>query len=115
MVLASRTRHRISFCCIVFPCQERIAMKLERNQWNIGHLHRHLQYAVDLEIWTIPFYMSDLYSIQDRSSAASQAIQSVINQEMLHVQMASNVSNAYGLSPRFSPPPAYVGDKIPHL
>lgn len=90
-------------------------MKLERNQWNIEHLRRHLQYAVNLEVWTIPFYMSALYSIQDRSSAAFQAIQSVVNQEMLHVQMAANVCNAYGLSPGFSPAPIYKGDRIPHL
>jgi hypothetical protein len=89
-------------------------MKLERQEWNLHHLHRHLQYAVDLEVWTIPFYMSALYSIRDRSSQAFESIQSVVNQEMLHVQLAANVSNAYGLSPKFSPPPVYGGE-IPHL
>lgn len=81
--------------------------------WNIGHLREHLQYAVDLEFWTIPFYMSAMYSIVDRSSQAFQFIQSVVNQEMLHVQLASNVANAYGLSPKFNAP-VYDGT-IPHL
>jgi len=90
-------------------------MRLERQEWNLKHLHTHLQYAVDLEVWTIPFYMSALYSIQDRSNPVFELIQSVVNQEMLHVQLAANVSNAYGLSPKFSPPPVYEGLNIPHL
>lgn len=90
-------------------------MKLERQEWNLGHLHAHLQYAVDLEVWTIPFYMSALYSILDRHSTAFEMIQTVVNQEMLHVQLAANVCNAFGLSPKFSPPPVYEGVNIPHL
>ncbi len=81
--------------------------------WNIRHLREHLQYAVDLEFWTIPFYMSAMYSIVDRSSQAFQFIQSVVNQEMLHVQLAANVANAYGLSPKFAAP-VYDGS-VPHL
>ena len=87
-------------------------MKIDK--WTLSHLHDHLQYAVGLEFWTIPFYMSALYSIVDRTSDAFQFVQSVVNQEMLHVQLASNVANAYGLSPTFSPP-IYSGQKIPHL
>lgn len=89
-------------------------MKLTKEQWNLSHLRAHLQYAVDLELWTIPFYMAPLYSIQDRSSQAFQSIQSIVNQEMLHVQLVANVSNAYGHSPAFSAP-EYVGTAIPHL
>jgi len=89
-------------------------MKLDRDAWNLKHLHAHLQYAVSLELWTIPFYMSALFSIRDRSSPAFQLIQSIVNQEMLHVQLAANVCNAYGLSPKF-PPPIYAGQQIPHL
>lgn len=82
--------------------------------WDIEHLRQHLQYAVDLEFWTIPFYMSAMYSIIDRSSDAFQLIQSVVNQEMLHLQSASNVANAFGLSPTFAAP-VYSGQSIPHL
>jgi len=55
-------------------------MKLDRDAWNLKHLHAHLQYAVSLELWTIPFYMSALFSIRDRSSPAFQLIQSIVNQ-----------------------------------
>lgn len=89
-------------------------MILTEQQWNIGHLRQHLQAAVDLEFWTIPFYMSAMYSIQDRKSDAFQKIQSVLNQEMLHVQLAANIANAYGLSPVFQAP-VYQGQTVPHL
>jgi Ferritin-like len=89
-------------------------MKLEADQWDMRHLHEHLQYAVDLEVWTIPYYMSALYSIKDRSSKAFDAIQSIVNQEMLHVQLAANVCNAFGLSPAITAP-AYEGQSVPHL
>lgn len=82
--------------------------------WDIEHLRQHLQYAVDLEFWTIPFYMSAMYSVVDRSSDAFQLIQAVVNQEMLHLQSASNVANAFGLSPTFAAP-VYSGQNIPHL
>lgn len=81
--------------------------------WTIAHLHQHVQFAVDLEFWTIPFYMSAMYSIIDRTSDAYQLIQSVVNQEMLHLQLAANIGNAYGYSPAF-PAPVYDG-RIPHI
>lgn len=89
-------------------------MRLSDDQWTIGHLRDHLQYAVSLEFWTIPFYMAAMLSIVDRTSGAFQLVQSIVNQEMLHLQLASNVANAYGLSPTFDPP-VYAGQAIPHL
>jgi hypothetical protein len=83
-------------------------------RWTLEQLHHHLQYAVDLELWTIPYYMSAMFSIVDRSSDAFQLIQSVVHQEMMHVQLVSNVANAFGLSPRF-PAPVYEGTRVPHL
>jgi hypothetical protein len=85
-----------------------------RPRWTLEQLHHHLQYAVDLELWTIPFYMSAMYSIVNRAEDAFQLVQSVVHQEMLHVQLVSNVANAYGLRPRF-PAPRYEGTRVPHL
>lgn len=84
------------------------------DQWDITHLRDHLQSAVDLELWTIPFYMSAMYSIKDRTDPAYQLIRTVVNQEMLHLQTAANISNAYGRSPTLDAP-AYKGKVIPHL
>lgn len=89
-------------------------MRIQHTDWAMEHLHDHLQAAVDLELWTIPFYMSAMYSIKDRDSDAYQLIRTIINQEMLHLQCAANMANAYGLSPKITPP-VYSGTKIPHL
>ena len=78
-------------------------MKLRDDQWDRGHLHSHLQAAAELEAWTIPYYMAAMFSIVDRSSDAYQLIQSVVHQEMLHLQLVANVANAYGYSPVFGP------------
>jgi hypothetical protein len=60
--------------------------------------------------------MAVMFSIVDRSSDAYQLIQSVVHQEMLHLQLVANVANAYGYSPVFAPDMfRYEGAAIPHL
>jgi hypothetical protein len=91
-------------------------MKSHDEKWDLTHLQRHLQAAADLEAWTIPYYMAPMFSIVDRSSDAYQLIQSVVHQEMLHLQLVSNVANAYGYSPTFGPKTfPYEGEEVPHL
>jgi len=84
-----------------------------RPQWDLPSLWTHLQGVVDLELWTIPYYLTAMYSIKDPSEEAYQLIQSVVYQEMLHAQLASNVANAFGYTPTFTAP-AYVC-RIPHV
>lgn len=86
--------------------------------WNLRHLREHLQFAVQLEYWTIPFYMSAMYSIKDPTSNAFKLVKAVVNQEMLHVQLACNVANAFGATIDLKHvfiAPEYQGHKIPHL
>jgi Ferritin-like len=91
-------------------------MKLRDDEWDRYHLQTHLQVAAELEAWTIPYYMAAMFSIIDRSSDAYQLIQSVVHQEMLHLQLVANVANAYGYSPVFGPDAfRYHGTAIPHL
>jgi hypothetical protein len=82
--------------------------------WTLPKLHEHFQGAVDLELWTIPYYLTVLYSIKDPASRPYQLIQAAVYQEMLHAQLVSNVANAYGYSPTLTPP-VYQGTRIPHL
>ena len=89
-------------------------MKLTLDDWNLEHLKVHLQGAVDLEFWTIPFYMSSMYSIKDKSAESYQLIRTIVNQEMLHLQCAANIANSYGLSPTIDAP-VYEGTTIPHI
>ena len=84
------------------------------SEWDTATLHRHLQGVVDLELWTIPYYLTVLYSIKDPSSEPYRLIQAAVYQEMLHAQLASNIANAYGLSPAFRVP-EYGGATVPHI
>lgn len=65
------------------------------NQWNLAHLHEHLEYAVNLEIWTIPYYLTAMYSIKDTNDPAFRLIQSVVNEEMLHAELTANIYNSF--------------------
>lgn len=84
-----------------------------RGQWTIEQLREHLQYAVDLELWTIPYYMSAMYSIKDPAAETLQLIRTVFHQEMLHLQLAANLANAYGAVVCVDPP--HYDGAIPHL
>jgi hypothetical protein len=79
----------------------------------MADLKKHLQYAVDLEFWTIPYYLTALYSIREQSSQAFQLIRSVVDQEVLHLELAANIANAYGVNVKFTAPE--YGGGIPHL
>lgn len=85
-----------------------------RKAWTLAALHAHFQGAIELELWTIPYYLTVLYSIKDPTSEPYRLIQAAVYQEMLHTQLVANIANAYGYSPRLSPP-EYAGQRIPHL
>jgi len=81
------------------------------NQWTRKDLHHHLQQAIDLEFWTIPLYLTSLYSIKNLHKtrkadfpASALLIESVVIQEMLHLEIVCNISNALGYSPVFHAP-----------
>lgn len=80
-------------------------------QWNKAELHAHLQHALDLELWTIPLYLTALYSIKGLKNlkppdypVAAKMVFSVVVQEMLHLELVCNISNALGHSPKFTLP-----------
>ena len=90
------------------------------------------QAAIDVELFTIPLYMTSLYSIQGMHQITSQGndfykgrlwpgpapsadpktanekafniIFSVFIQEMLHLQLASNIATAIGVAPTYTGP-----------
>lgn len=90
-------------------------MKLTDDQWDLGHLQDHLQAAAELEAWTIPYYLAAMQSIVERSSEAYQLVQSVVHQEMLHLQLVANIANSYGYSPVLKPAAFRYDGTIPHL
>lgn len=70
-----------------------------------------LQRAIELELSTIPPYLTAMYSIQDKTSDAYQAIRDVVLEEMLHVNLVANMINALGGAPKLtgSACPRYPG------
>jgi hypothetical protein len=90
--------------------------------WDRSDLHRHLQHALELELWTIPLYLTALYSIKDIIKIkhqdfpdAAKLLFSVVVQEMLHAEIVCNLSNALGYSPRFNHPVYDESKGIPFI
>ncbi len=91
-------------------------MRLAIGDWDIRHMHTHLQAAANLEAWTIPYYLSAMLSIVEPQDEACPLIRSVANQEMLHLQLVGNIANAFGYRPLITPDIfVYEGTTIPHL
>jgi hypothetical protein len=70
----------------------------------LDDLRDHLQYAIGLELTTIPAYLCALYSIvPGANTAACEVIQDVVLEHMLHMALAANVLNAVGGAPATGP------------
>ncbi|WP_416840030.1 ferritin-like domain-containing protein [Haloferax sp. DFSO52] len=79
-------------------------------------LTEHLQWAMQVELSTIPTYLYAMYSIDDRDSDPYKLIRSVVVEEMLHTALAANLMVAVGGTPRFydqTVMPSYPMD-LPH-
>jgi hypothetical protein len=83
----------------------------------LDDLHRHLQWAIELEHSTIPPYLCALYSVDPgRNPEVVEVVGSVFVEEMLHLALAANLLNAVGGQPRIDDPallPAYP-HPLPH-
>jgi hypothetical protein len=70
----------------------------------LDDLRDHLQYAIGLELTTIPAYLCALYSIvPGANTAACEVIQSAVLEKMLHMALAANILNAVGGGPATGP------------
>ena len=68
-------------------------------------LREHLQWAIELEHFTIPPYLCALYSLDSgRNPEAVETVSSVLVEEMLHLTLAANLLNAVGGQPRLNTP-----------
>ena len=68
-------------------------------------LREHLQWAIELEHFTLPPYLCALYSLDAaRNPEASEVVASVLVEEMLHMTLAANLLNAVGGRPRLDTP-----------
>lgn len=71
----------------------------------LERLRDHLQWAMELEHFTIPPYLCALYSLDpSRNLEASEVISSILVEEMLHLMLAANLLNAIGGRPQLDHP-----------
>ncbi len=62
----------------------------------VADLRTHLQWAIRVELTTIPTYLYAFYSIKDSRSAAAIVFREIVIEEMLHVALASNLLVSVG-------------------
>src|SRR5258708_5655274 len=90
----------------------------------VGMLRTHLAAVVAVEFFTIPVYLTAVYSLSSKALAYAvgdeqplfdmqQRLLSVAVQEMYHMQLAANLSNALGDAPIVKPFSLPAGQKIP--
>jgi hypothetical protein len=70
------------------------------SEWTLEDLHEHLMAAIEIELMTLPPYLTALFSIvPGKNKRAAEIVHSVMMEEMLHFALASNVMNAVGGEP----------------
>ena len=74
-------------------------MQVPRANQDVEWLKQMLQYAVELEVSTLPPYLSGLWTIQQGSGPVYDLIQSVVQEEMVHLGLACNMLTAIGRAP----------------
>ncbi len=111
------------------PDVDKVVTRIPIAQGTLVDLHKHLLAASNLELWTIPLYLTALASIQSDESqillpargamssvvttTVTRLIVSVALQEMYHLQLAGNLARLYGVAPKLDWP-AYDG-RIPYV
>jgi hypothetical protein len=79
-------------------------LRVPPREQDLDWLQTSLQSAVELELSTIPVYLSGMWSIKDGSGAAYNLINSVVLEEMLHLGLACNMLVAIGGKPAITAP-----------
>ncbi|MCI5195800.1 MAG: hypothetical protein D3919_06115 [Candidatus Electrothrix sp. AW5] len=84
-----------------------------KKKWTKELVQQHAQAAVAVEFYTLPFYITATCSIKEEYSEAVDIINSIIAEEMLHLQLAANLCLALDTSPNFKAP--QYGADIPYI
>lgn len=103
------------------PTVDPVVRRIPVSDGSLDDLHSVLQAATNLELWTIPLYLTALSSIQSDDSqialppdrvrrggrtttTVSRLIVSIALQEMYHLQLAGNIARMFGVAPRLDWP-----------
>ena len=79
-------------------------MQVPREKHDLDWLKKMLQYAIELEVSTLPPYLSGLWTISAGAGPVFKLIMSVIDEEMVHLGLACNMLTAIGGSPSIYAP-----------
>jgi hypothetical protein len=95
-------------------------METNQPEWTAREALTQLEWAVGVELWTIPPYLTAFYSIEDPRSPAGKrfagGIRRIFVEEMLHLEIAGNILNALGGRPKLTGASAPRYDAAaPHL
>ncbi len=71
---------------------------------DLAWLTRALHSAIELEVFTIPPYLTAFWSVKDHRDPVAVAIREVLVEEMLHMSLACNMLTSIGGTPRLSDP-----------
>jgi hypothetical protein len=75
-------------------------LEVEEPARDLDWLKKSLQTAVELELATIPVYLSGMWSIKAMRGEVFKLIKSVVMEEMLHLGLACNMLKALKVSPK---------------
>lgn len=112
------------------PVIDLVTTRIPIARGTFADLQKHLRAATNLELWTIPLYLTALASIQSDASSiplppertgratptrttVTRLLVSVALQEMYHLQIAGNVARLFGVVPPLAWP-TYEG-RIPYV
>jgi len=87
-------------------------LRVPPSQHDRAWLQESLQWAIRLELATIPVYLTGMWSIQNPQDDVRRYITDIVTEEMLHMGWACNMLTTIGGSPVFNTPataPKYPG------
>jgi Ferritin-like len=79
-------------------------LEVEEPARDLDWLKESLQSAVELELATLPVYLSGMWSIKAGSGEVFDLVKSVVMEEMLHLGLTSNMLKAIGGAPKMRVP-----------
>ncbi|MCI5131169.1 MAG: hypothetical protein D3904_06510, partial [Candidatus Electrothrix sp. EH2] len=83
------------------------------SKWTKKLVQDHARVAVEIELYTVPFYTTVMTSIKDKESEAYKILRGILIEEMMHMQLAANLCVALDTIPQMRSP-RYTDD-IPYL
>jgi hypothetical protein len=82
--------------------QELMRMRVPAAGHSVAWLKASLQTAIELELSTLPPYLTAMWSIVDTSDPVYQLIRSIVLEEMLHFGLACNLLTTIGGTPQIA-------------